>query len=61
MAKRKTKYPATLVVKYEEDGDSSYFLSATKIVELAELGEKIEVGVYDLREIRTLSADPILG
>jgi hypothetical protein len=47
MAKR---FPAKLFVKIEQDGDNSYFMSGTTLLELAEMGETIRIGVYQLVE-----------
>jgi hypothetical protein len=47
MAKR---FPAKLFVKIEQDGDTSYFVPASSVDELAEMGETVKIGVYQLAE-----------
>ena len=49
MAKAK-RFPAKLFVKIEEDGDNSYFVPGGNLIELAEMGETVKVGVYQLVE-----------
>jgi hypothetical protein len=63
MAKRRAKsqtLPDVLVVKREEDGNDSYLIASDKLGDLAEMGEKLKVGVYQLQYIQTLSAEPKL-
>jgi hypothetical protein len=47
MAKR---FPAKLFVKVEEDGDTSYFVTADDISEFGIIGETVKVAVYQLVE-----------
>ena len=49
MAKIK-QFPNRLFVKIEDDGDKSYFVPSTQLYDLAEMGEKIKIGVYQLVE-----------
>ncbi len=42
------KFPKTLYAKIEDDGDTHYFVATEKMVELAEVGETVKVGVYEL-------------
>lgn len=50
------KFPKTLYVKYEEDGDSYYFLADEDPAAHAEVNGKVRVGVYDLRVATTVTA-----
>lgn len=42
------KFPKTLYVKIEEDGDTSYFVADADASPLAEQGEKIRIATYEL-------------
>ena len=53
--------PRTVYVKIEEDGDESYLCAVDDPKDLAAVGEKIRVGVYDLRVTSTLTAKPELA
>jgi hypothetical protein len=44
------QFPNRLFVKVEHDGDESYFISNAKLYDLAEMGEKIKIGTYQLVE-----------
>jgi hypothetical protein len=44
------KFPQTLYVKIEPDGTSHYFIATEDLTDLADLGEKTKVGVYELTE-----------
>jgi hypothetical protein len=51
-------YPKTLYVKEEQDGDSFYLLASEDLSEHAEVGEKVKVGVYELKQTSILTAKP---
>jgi hypothetical protein len=54
--------PKTVYVKWENPGDDEEFLLASEApADHAVLGEKIRVGVYDLRVTCTLTAKPELA
>ena len=44
------KFPKTLYVKIEPDGTEHYFVATEDLVDLADIGEKTKVGVYELTE-----------
>lgn len=48
------KFPKTLYVKMETDKDTSYPVPGFDLTDIVEVGETIQVGVYELRE--TVSA-----
>jgi hypothetical protein len=43
------KFPKILYVKAETDVDTTYFVPG-ELSQLAEMGEKVQIGVYELRE-----------
>jgi hypothetical protein len=45
-----THFPIRLFVKLEADGDETYFVPSTKLFDLAEMGETVKIGVYQLVE-----------
>ena len=51
-----TKFPKTLYVKYEEDGDQCFPVASEDAEAHAEIGEKVRVGIYDLRVSSTVTA-----
>jgi hypothetical protein len=53
--------PKTVYVKIEEDDGESYLVAVDDPEDLAAVGEKIRVGVYDLRVTSTLTAKPELA
>lgn len=57
---RTVKFPKTLYVKIEEDGDENYFVSFVEIGELAELGETVPVGVYELKGAGEVTTESFL-
>jgi hypothetical protein len=46
----KMKFPRVLYVKMDKDGDMSYPIPATQLIDLAEMGRMVQIGVYELRE-----------
>jgi hypothetical protein len=44
------KFPKTLYVKMEKDGDITYPMPAEHLIDIAKMGETIRVGIYELRE-----------
>ena len=42
------KFPKTLCVKQDKDGDSTYFVPYENVLDAAELGIKVKIGVYKL-------------
>lgn len=44
------KFPKKLFVKIEADGDTEYCVPGESLEQLAEMGEKIRIGVYQLVE-----------
>lgn len=44
------KFPKVLYVKMEKDGDVTYPVPGEHLIDVAELGETVRIGVYDLRE-----------
>lgn len=44
------KFPRVLYVKMEKDDDTTYLVPAEKLSDIAEIGETIQIGVYELRE-----------
>lgn len=48
------KFPKTLYVKREFDGDNSYYVPATGEYELGDVGETVTYGTYSLVETKTI-------
>ena len=46
----KMKFPKVLYVKMEKDGDITYPVPGENLVDLAEMGSTVQIGVYELRE-----------
>ena len=44
------KFPKVLYVKMEKDGDITYPVPGERLVDIAEMGETVQIGVYELRE-----------
>lgn len=44
------KFPKVLYVKTEQDGDTTYHIPSVNLVDMAEKDERIQIGVYELRE-----------
>lgn len=53
------KLPKTLFVKMEKEGDTTYPVADTSLVGLAEMGEKLKIGVYTLTE--TIEAEGVVS
>jgi hypothetical protein len=51
----KKKLPKVIYVFREVDGDDSYLLCADDVEELSQMGEVRKVGVYELKEEKTLT------
>lgn len=50
----KKKFPQTLYVKQEVEKNDYWLNPGESLFDLAELGEKVKVGVYNLVEIREI-------
>jgi len=50
------KFPKTLYVKAKDDGKQHYFISDQDIETHVVIGEKIKVGIYELKEVVNLEA-----
>lgn len=46
----KMKFPKVLYVKMEADGDITYFVPGECLADIAEMGETVQIGVYELSE-----------
>jgi hypothetical protein len=46
----KMKFPRVLYVKMEKDGDITYPVPGERLVDIAEMGETVQIGVYELCE-----------
>lgn len=46
------KFPKTLFVKAEKEGDSEYFVADVDAGSLVEMGDKIKVATYQLVEVQ---------
>lgn len=44
------KFPKTLYVKMETDDGTTYPVPGEHLIDIAEIGETIRVGIYELRE-----------
>ena len=45
-----TKFPKVLYVKMETDSGTTYPVPSEDLIDIVEVGERILIGVYDLRE-----------
>jgi hypothetical protein len=44
------KFPKVLYVKMEKDGNTTYPVPGGSLIEIVEMGETVQVGIYELRE-----------
>ncbi len=44
------KFPKILYGKMEKDGDTVYPVVAEKLIDIAEIGETVRIGIYELKE-----------
>jgi hypothetical protein len=44
------KFPKTLYMRTEDDGNAHYFIAAEDLDDHAVIGEKVKVGIYELVE-----------
>jgi len=44
------KFPKTLYVKMEKDGDVVYPVPGEHLIDIAEIGATTQIGIYELRE-----------
>lgn len=54
------KFPERLFVKREEDGGSSWFVADDNNYDLAEIGTKIKIGVYQLVNTETVEFELVI-
>jgi len=57
MATRTKGFKHAIYVILEDDGDKSYMIAAENEAELAEIGETIPVGLYELANVFNLKAE----
>ncbi len=57
MTKTKKRFPDTIFVYKELDGDEEYFVTSDELSSLANLDEDRIVGIYTLKEIKTLQTE----
>jgi hypothetical protein len=54
-------FPKTIYLKYEEDGDNSFFIASEDPADHAEVGGKVRVGVYELKVSTTVTAPVVVA
>ena len=54
------KFKSTIYVKQEADGKNRYLVASDDLMDLAEMGESIQVAVYELVVAKTLRTVPEL-
>ena len=52
----KKKFPKTMYVRRENDGDNDFFVAEYDLEFHAEIGEKVPVAIYDLVSVETVTA-----
>lgn len=57
----KKKYPNTIFVKREQDGNDSYLLAHEEVTDAAEVGADVEVAVYTFSKVAKLKTRVTLG
>lgn len=45
------KFPKVLYVKMEKDGDITYPVPGESLLDIAEKGKAVQIGIYELREM----------
>lgn len=60
MATRAAKYPNSIAVVREKDGDSSYLVAHEKAADLAVVGESVEFAIYKLERVAVVTAEPFV-
>lgn len=54
----KKTFPDVLYVKHETDGSESWFTPSADAGDHAEIGEKVQIAVYRMDRIATVTAQP---
>lgn len=54
------KFKSTIYVKQEVDGKNQYLVASDDLMDLADMGESIQVAVYELAATKTLRVVPEL-
>lgn len=52
------KFPKTLFVRVKEDGGTDWFQSDENVVSLVEMGERVKIARYELKE--TITAESMV-